>query len=188
MSAPPTDFKKLLADARLPEHSVPICLRGDLVAEFEQWDRELAEADRSPAAGMEDAGPAAGIAERMEALRVQMREHTYQFRVRALPKARYRALKALHEPRKDDDSGEVLEEDRYLDANLDTFGEALLKACLVDPVLDDADWQDLFGDDGKLTDQQYGVLVGAAILVNKGGVDVPFSPAALRHRRSSEPE
>lgn len=176
-----SDFKKMLADARLPERSMPVCLRGDLVAEFEELDRQLTEAQRNTSTSIEDSG-AAGIAERIEALRVEMREHTYTFRLRALPKKRYRELKAEHPPRKDDD-GAVRDEDRLMDANMDALQEPLLRACLVDPVLDDAEWADLVD---KLTDRQYSDLVGTAIYVNKGGVDVPFSHAASNLLRSSE--
>jgi hypothetical protein len=177
------DFKTLLAGAKLPERSVPVCLRGDLVATFEELERQLVEAQRVTSTSIEDAG-AAGIAERMEAVRAEMREHTYPFRLRALPKPEYRDLKAKHPPRKDDD-GAVRSEDVFLDANLDELGEPLLRACIVEPILDDADWADLVG---KLTDRQYSDLVGTAIYVNKGSVDVPFSHAASNLLRSSEPE
>ncbi len=174
------DFKKMLADARLPERTVPVCLRGDLVAEWEDLERRLQEAQRA-ATSMEDGGSAA-IAERMEALRVDMRDHTWTFRLRGLPKRQYRELKAQHPPRKTDD-GEVRTEDVFLDADLDGLGEPLLRACLVDPVLDDADWADLLD---KLTDRQYSDLVGTAIYVNRGGVDIPFSHAASNLLQSSE--
>lgn len=175
------DFKTLLAEAKLPERSVPVCLRGDLVAEFEELERQLQEAQRSTVSSIEDGGGAA-IAEQMEALRAQMREHTYQFRLRALPKPAYRKLKAEHPPRKNDDTGEVLSEDVYLDANIEAIQEPLVRACIVDPVLDDITWTDLVG---KLTDRQYGELVGTAIHVNRGGVDIPFSHAASNLLRSS---
>lgn len=179
-----SDFKKLLADARLPERTVPVCLRGDLTAEWEDLDRQLTEAQRATTGSIEDGGSAA-IAERMEALRVEMRDHTYTFRLRGLPKRQYRELKAAHPPRKDDETGEIRSEDVYLDADLDGLGEPLLRACLVDPVLDDGDWSDLLD---KLTDRQYGDLVGTAIYVNRGGVDIPFSHAVSNLLSSSATE
>jgi hypothetical protein len=179
---PVSDFRKLLADAHLPERSHPVCLRGDLVAEWETLERQLADLRQGAVTGMEDAS--ADLAERMEALRTTMRDHTYVFRIRALPKAEYRALKAEHPPRKTD-AGDIVDEDRFLDADIDGIQEPLLRACLVDPVLDDDDWADLMG---KLTDRQYSDLVGTAIMVNRGGVDIPFSPAASRHLRSSGSE
>lgn len=178
------DFKTLLAEARLPERSEPVCLRGDLVAQFEELERQLKEAGRATTTSIEDGGGAA-IAEQIEALRADMQAHTYTFRLRALPRAAYRALKAKHPPRKNDDTGEPLPEDVYLDANLDEFGEALLRACVVDPQLSETDWQELAD---KLTDRQYGDLVGTAIHVNRGGVDVPFSHAASNLLRSSGDE
>lgn len=181
-----TEFKALLAAARLPERTVPICLRGDLTAEFEELERQLEDAQRNPHASLEDVAGTAGIAERMEELREDMIAHTYQFRLRAMTRPRWRTFIAEHPPRKDEESGEVDERDRYVGVNTDTFYPALVRASVVDPQLDDAEWSLLL--DQALTDRQFDTLSSAAWGLNRRDVDVPFSLAASRMTRSSGTE
>jgi hypothetical protein len=178
-------FQDKIANAKLPRLTVPICLRGDLVAEIEQLDRELVAAGSSPSTGMEDGARLRELAERIEALRTEMREdgNNHDFILQALPTRDYRALKAQHPPRLDDD-GDVVAEDHVLRANIDTLAEPLLRACCVDPVLDDATWRSV---EPILSDGQYDDLVKAAIVVNQGAVRVPFSRAASKVMRSTEP-
>lgn len=182
-----TTFQEKIANAKLPRLTVPICLRGDLVAEIEQADRELVDAGSLPSAGgMEDGARLRELAERIEALRAEMREddNNHVFVLEALSGPKYRALKAEHPPRLDD-NGEVIAEDRTTGANVDTLAEPLLRACCVDPVLDDATWRTV---EPVLSDGQCNELITAALLVNQGTVRVPFSRAASRVMRSTEPE
>jgi hypothetical protein len=199
------NFKAMLAEAKLPEKSVPICLRGDLVADHEAAERDLEVAQKKPADSL--AGNGVGeIVERIEALEAEMREHTYDFRLRALPKPKFRAIVAAHPPRRDED-GSVVEQDRYIMANYDELLPALVRACTVDPELAPEDWRFLeVGDDEEtrarltaegredeireaaLNDRQWGDLYDAAWFVNRGEVDVPFSRAASLVKRNSSGE
>ena len=179
-----TDFKTLLAAAKLPERTVPICLRGDLVAEFEDLERQLNEALRVPSNSAEGDG-SGPIAERMEELREEMRQHTYQFRLRAMKRPRWHAFCAEHPPRKGDD-GEILPIDRVRLVNIETFFPALVRESVVDPTLDESEWALLL--DEALTDHQFGELAQAAWDLNREGVDVPFSPAAFRMTRDTGTE
>ena len=181
-----TDFKTMLAEAKLPERTVPICLRGDLVADFEAAERELQAAQSGPDTSSLEGSAALVVVERMEALQTQMREHTYLFRVRALPRPKFKQLVADHGPRKDPETGDVDERDKYVGVNVDEFFPLLIRACVVDPVLDEDTWAELL--DEKLTDKQFDALQNAAWFINRNDVDVPFSLAASRIRRSSEPE
>jgi len=176
------DVKKLIhEEARLPEETVPICLRGDLVAEFERLERELDQAERKASTSLAGNG-ARAVAERMERLREQMAEGTVTFVLRAMPGEDWYALCAAHEPRRGE-GGDVDERDR-LGVNVDTFWPDLLKRSVVDPVLDDDDWAALLG---KLTAKQRKNLSTAAWNLNQEDVDIPFSFAASR-TLSSEPE
>ncbi|MCZ7440812.1 hypothetical protein O7598_30795 [Micromonospora sp. WMMC241] len=177
------DFKTLLAGAKLPERTVPICLRGDLTAEFEALEEQLEEALRVPASSLEGDG-SAGIAEQIEALREQMQAHTYRFRLRAMPHHVWMAFCADHPPRKDDDGG-VDERDKLLGVNAETFWPALVRRSVVDPTLDDGEWATL-GE--ALTDRQFNALADAAWALNRREIDVPFSPAASRMTRGSATE
>jgi uncharacterized small protein (DUF1192 family) len=179
-----TDFRALLKGAKLPERSVPVCLRGDLAADHETAERELEQAQNSSADSL--AGSGVGeLVERIEALQAEMQQHTYDFRLRALPRPEFRALMASHPPRQLDDGG-LDQDDASVGWNQATFTDALIRACTVDPLLDDTEWTDLLGS--KLTDRQYVDLSNAAWFVNRGEVDVPFSRAASRAKRTSADE
>lgn len=181
-AAPPAGnrtFRDLLAEARLPESTIEICLRGDLVAEHEQAERDLEQAEKATTDSLAGNGTAE-IAERIEALEAEMRASVYTFRLRALPKPRWRALCAEHPPRRDED-GSILPEDRP-GVNAETFFDAIIRACLVDPELTDDEWAQLAD---ALTDRQFDDLFDAAWGLNRREVDIPFSRAASRMRRAS---
>jgi hypothetical protein len=177
------NFKAMLAEAKLPEATVMICLRGDLAADHESAERELEEAEKRGADSL--AGSGAGvIVDRIEALEAEMREHTYEFRLRALPRPAWREMLAAHPPRRNDD-GELIEPDKSVGVDTTTFTDAVLRACLVDPELNDAEFEQLVN---TLTDRQYDELSDAAWGVNRKDVSVPFSRAASRMKRASADE
>lgn len=180
-----TDLKTLLTEARLPERTVPICLRGDLVAELEEIERQLEDVNRRPADSL--AGTGSGeLIDRIEALQDEMRASTVTFRLRALPKPQWRALLAEHPPRRDAQDN-PLQDDAAAGVNLDTFFDAIIRACLVDPPVDDEMWALMAGENGRLTDRQLGRLSDAAWEVNRGDVNVPFSRAASLRNRNTVP-
>lgn len=173
-------FKPMLAEAKLPERTVAICLRGDLIAEHERAERELEQAKKTQTDSL--AGSGVGrIVERIEALEAEMRERTYDFRLRALPRHEFRALMAAHPPRRDEDG--LNKEDAPLGVNRETFFPAMIRAAVVDPELDEAEWTDLL--DARLTDYQFQDLAWTAWALNAGEVDVPFSLAASRAKRDT---
>jgi hypothetical protein len=178
-------FRDKLKQAKLPERTVPICLRGDLVADHEALERELKAAQDRPVDSLEGNGVGA-LVDRIEALQDEMREFTEDFRLRALPRRQFRELVAAHPPRRDPDSNDPVQEDAVLGVNRETFFDALIRAAVVEPELADDEWTELF--DEKLTDRQYGDLEDAAWFLNRAEVDVPFSHAASRAKRSSGPE
>jgi hypothetical protein len=173
-------FKDKLKAARLPERSVPICLRGDLVADFEAAEHELKQAQESSADSKEGAG-VGPIIERIDALRAEMLEHTEEFRLRAMPSPDFHAFRAEHPPRRDDE-GTLNASDVHFGFNVETFFGALLRASIISPELDEADWDALLA---VLTDQQYGSLTDAAWFLNRDEVKAPFSSAASLAKRNS---
>jgi len=173
------DFAALLAGAKLPERTVPICLRGDLVAEHEQLNEHLELLEQKAVDSLAGNG-GAELAERIEALEAEMRASTYPFRLRALPRREYRAFKAKFPPRTNE-AGDVVEKrDQIVDFDADAGAPTLIRSSIVDPELDDAAWATL---EESLTDRQYDDLFTAAWLLNRGDVDVPFSRAASRLNR-----
>lgn len=178
-------YRERRKDAQRAERTVPICLAGNLVADWESADRELQRAQKEGSDSLEGGG-VGELVDRVRALESQMREHTDQFRLRAMSRHEFRALVAAHAPRVDD-GGDPIPEDAQIGVNRETFFPALIRASVIDPVLDDEDWAWLLGatDDGVLTDRQVGDLEDTAWFLNRGEVNVPFSRVASIVSRSS---
>ncbi|MFG3710127.1 hypothetical protein [Micromonospora sp. NPDC047730] len=179
------DVKALIRGAKLPETTVSVCLAADLVAQFEQRERELVNARRAAGSSLAGSSKARELAEQIEALRQEMAESTVDFRLRAMPRPEWRAFVAAHPPRKVE-GGKVHEDDAHLGVNAETFFDALVQKSTVSPELDAEDWRLLL--DEKLTDRQFDELSNAAWALNRREVDVPFSHAASRILRSSGTE
>lgn len=178
------DIKAMLSDAKLPERTVPICLRGDLVAQLEELERQLEDANRRPSNNSLEGNGVGDLVDRIEALQDEMRASTVTFRLRALPKPKWRALVAKYPPRQDSDGNPNLA-DLQVGANLEELLDATIRACLVEPEIDDEAWELMAGEDGRLTDKQLGALSDAAWAVNRGDVSVPFSRAALQANQNT---
>lgn len=192
-------IKDKIKAASRPERTVPVCLNGALVGEFEAAEQQLQEALRRPASDSLDGGDdRRELAERIEDLRQQMLNGTESFRLRAMPRNRWRKFIGDYPPRQDED-GVVDARDRNIGVNVDTFYPALIRLSVVAPELDDDDWLDLLGGtrmredgteeevEGVLTSRQFDELASAAWDLNRDTVDVPFSRAASRIL-SSAPE
>ncbi len=170
-----TTFDDVLKAAKPPERTVPLCLAGDLQAEFETLERRLRESREADDGTL--AGGTRQLAESIQDVRGRMRDHTITFRVRALPRSKWSDLMAQHPPRKDRDDGDV---------NWDTFPVAAIAACCVEPELTAEQSRQLA--DETLTQGQFDALFIAVRTVNvSGGADVPFSAAASAVLASSAP-
>jgi hypothetical protein len=176
---------ELLAQARPAEKTVSLCLRGDLVAEYERLDAEHEKATQRVDTSLAGDGPSAlEIAMQMEAVREQMQGSVLNLTVRALvPRTKYTDLVLAHPPRTDLE-GAPIQQDRE-GYNAETFYTALVRACTVDPAMTPERWERL---DQVLSDRQFDQLAIACLEVNRGLVSIPFSPAASRTLRTSEPE
>lgn len=179
---PEKDFAALRKTARLPEQILPVCLRADLAAEHERLDAELRERLDRPVDSMAGNG-AAELADRIEALEAEMRESSYDFVLRALPKRQFRELIAKHPPAPGPD-GSVPESDRQLGVCRKSFFPELIAAVVVDPQMED--WETFLED--ELTDRQFGDLEDAAWFLNRSEVSVPFSLTVSRARRATASE
>lgn len=176
------NFKEMLGTARLPERTVEICFRGDLVADHQALERELEKAEKQPATSLAGNG-AAEIAEQLRALEAEMQASMWEFRLRALPAPKFRAFKAEHPIRIED--GEPNKQDAVFGFDTDKGFEPLTRMCLVDPEVDDDTWQQLMD---TLTEQQFEELAAAAWYLNRGEVDIPFSSAASKLIQASADE
>jgi hypothetical protein len=163
----------------MPERSAELCLRGDLVAKTQDLLRQLKDAQDREKTGSLDGGESLVLAREIDALRKEMQEHSITFVFRGLPRPQWTKLTTEHPPRDGD------EHDRLLGLNRETFYEAMVRASLAEPVLDEADWAAL---EPVLSDGQFQALANAAWAVNARDVDVPFSPRVSQILASSAPE
>lgn len=168
-----TDIKSLLKQAKRRETTEDVCLRGDLVGEQEQLQRQLAQLPKSDKLGGDPERQR--ITAELERLLAEMRDATVTFTLRALPDADFQRLVDEHPPRRDGD--EPNRGDAQAGYNRATFSRALIRACVVDPLLDDEDWHLVFAE--ALDPLQVTRLYMAAARVNGGNADVPFSPDDL---------
>jgi hypothetical protein len=177
------DFAALLAGAKLPERTVDICLRSDLVADFEALDKQLTALVEKPNPKMGDDGRMA-LRQQIEALEAEMKAATYPFRLRGMPLPKFRALIAAHPPRRDG-NGDLHVRDQLLKLNIDTFFDALARASIVDPVITDEQWEAMLA---TMTDRQIDLLATVAWGLNREDVSIPFSQGVSLMNRNSEPE
>ena len=160
----------ILRSAKLPETTVPVCVRGDLAAEVETLDKRLTalngQSDR-----LVGNPEAREFAEQIEDLRQEMTDSTVVLRLRALPHRDYAKLEAAHKPRDGEDG------DKRTGFNLETFPAALIRASIIDPDLDEDTFEGLAA---VLTFQQWDNLFTEAYMLNRREVAIPFSASASR--------
>lgn len=173
------DINELLASARLAEDEVPICLRPDLLAQYKAAVTALENAEQEQKRNGSLAGGGKTAAQAtLDELRGQMLAASLTFTVRALPQKRWGQLYGEHPPRESDEG------DARTGFNRDTFYEALVRECVVDPQMTGEQWDALLA---HLSTAQYATLKTTAMQVNSSDVDVPFLLAASRAPTSIEP-
>lgn len=172
--APPTarDPLAIIAEARLPEATVPLCLRGDLQAELQAAALALAEAVKAKEShpGMAP-GPELNTAidaaqAKADDISAAMDAATVRFRFRGLTRKEFTRIFAAHPPRKGD------EEDRKAGHNRDDVSRDYVRIGCVDPVLTGEAWDEL---EDRITVHQWGQLVAAVDqLTHQQATSVPF--------------
>lgn len=162
-----TSIDDILAAAELPEESVPLCLKGALVAEFERLDEELRHAP-TQAVSLGDIPQAADIARRMDALRQEMLAFTAEFCLRALPAREWADFYGTM-PEKGDRT-----DDEFKDAFHAWICQLTALTCY-QPVMTPEEVDKL---SVKLSGAQWGQLTDTAYGVNANRQSVPFSAAA----------
>lgn len=166
-------FKELLAEARLPRRIVSICMRGDLTVEAQRLEDELEAVQMSPVgpARLSDGGRDEELAQQLEALRVKMRDEAVAFELEAQPAHAWRALKAKHP---------VIDEPKPIDnvvgADATGFFNEAVRAAIVDPKIDDEDWEHLTT---VLSEGEWSKLVEAVYALNEQPVSIPLSLRAF---------
>lgn len=176
--AEPINGDDLLArvQPKLKEFRTQLCLRPDLIQKWEAANERLAEVTASGATNTRLAGDgpssqAKKIAREVQAIEQEIEDASAWFEFRALPVAEYQALLVKHPPRKDNQMDMLVGYDR------DGFSDALVRACLVDPVFSDEGWKAFMA---TCAPSEWAELRSAVNEVNGGEVAPPKSPLASR--------
>lgn len=174
-------FDQLLDEAQLPEDVVEVCLRGDLVAQFNTLQQQLAAvSDPPPGSGSLAGNPAkAELRQKLDAVALRMRRATQKFTLRALSDRAYSEFLAQHPPRPED------HRDMALGYNRETMGPALLRMSVVDPKVTAPQWERLRD---KLSPGEWAKLDLAARNLNFSEISIPFLSAASPNPTSSGSE
>lgn len=174
------DFDAWLDEATLPEDTVPLCLDGRLVREYEAVKDRID--DRAGKQNTDDVRLGQGAHKdpekpELDRLTAEIQRKTRVFTLRAMPREAFQTLMAEHPPRKDPATGRIDVRDAAGGGlvNLKTFYPALAKASIVDPDLAEVPgrWSKLLD---KLTDRQVEILALAGWALNREDKDLPFSP------------
>jgi hypothetical protein len=163
------DIEQIIASARRPETTVPLCMRGDLQAVWEQLDRDFDIADKAITEDVTKGGSpvaAVKIAKQMEEVQREMQDSTVIFTLRGLSRSQWKALADAHPPIEGVDEGEVNEE---------SFVTAMVSECCVSPVMT-VEQAGRLRD--EMTDGQWQELATASWQLNKSMIGVPYSLAA----------
>lgn len=177
MSAPRSkNTKELLKAAKLPERSITLQLRGDLVAEIEEMERELAEIAQVEVTTKRMVGNprAKELAALIEAKREEMADALFPMRLRALTPNAWRDLLRKHPPKKGQDT--------LVDV-LPFMGEALPLSVISPDDMDSEDWETLQTSipTGEMTR-----LINTVWELNTQGADIPKSLLASVVNRPSD--
>ncbi|MFB6977685.1 hypothetical protein [Streptomyces scopuliridis] len=159
------DITEILKRAKPREKSVFMCLAGDLIAEVDRLERELAGlSDTWRAESLASSNPAEKIAKKIKAVREQMKEAETEFRFRAVGDKAWSDLVAAHPSANKNEGWDPA-----------TFPKALVSACCVDPVMTPEQAEQLFE---VLNEGQRTELMQGAYDVNAEATSIPFSVSA----------
>lgn len=140
MTTTPQSGADLLAriQPRLREQATQICLRPDLLDEWEAANDELQE---SQARDVGSARLASGvssatkrIAQKVQIIERQIEDNSIWVKFRAMPKDDWIVLCEQYPPRRGNDIDAVIGYDR------DSVQDAMVRACMIDPVFDEKSW------------------------------------------------
>jgi hypothetical protein len=161
------DIEAILGEATPQERTVPLLLRGDLRARWDQLEHEL-DAAPAEAISLGDIAPAKRVAQQMEDLREQIKAAEVPFRLRALPPrewAKFLDAKPERKEQTDDEWADIWH----------AYICQMVAVCCVEPVMSAEQVDRLVP---VLSNQQWTDLSNAAWRLNSEREAVPFSVAA----------
>lgn len=162
----PQSIESILKKAKPRETTAVVYMAGDLVAELERLERQLAEAGDQTWAepSLAAADPSRDIAQKIAAVRKRLKASEVEFRFRALPDKEWSDLLAAHAPRNDTEM-----------FNAETLPRELIAACAVDPEMAPEQVDQLYA---VLNQAQRNTVFDAAFSANTEASSIPFSVSA----------
>jgi hypothetical protein len=157
--------------------TVRLLTRGDLIADLERLERELAEARMSDDR-LNEPDRAPSVARQIEEVQTEARRYEREFVFQEVGRREWTDLLAEHPPSKE-------QRDLGLDHNPDTFLPAGIAASCVKPVGVTVEGIAKLAD--KLGAGRYDLLWGACLAANRGDSRIPSSAAASVLRLDSGP-
>lgn len=179
-------IEDILTQAKPPESVVTLCLRGDLVAEYEDLERRLDSASET-VESLGDVSPAAEIRARMVDLARDMVSGSVTFRLRAMTAKAWSDLFARQpDMPKPDDEGKVADADAdvYRAGMFDWFRLVVAATCC-EPEMTPEQAGELAD---VLSHVQWDELATAAWNLNTGKQTIPFSVAAFASPPATTPK
>ncbi|GAB3656451.1 hypothetical protein [Glycomyces tarimensis] len=146
-----------LKHAKLPEADLAICLDASAIEAYRAAERDAAA---KTAGSLRSKKPTVD-----DELRDAVDRATLRLKLRGLPRRHWTDLVKDHPPRKDN------REDRQVGYNESTFYVAMVRACIVDPVVTDEDWDEI---DAVLTEGEWIRLVTTVQGLNLRNSQLPF--------------
>lgn len=172
------EFDKILEAAQMPEKEIPLCLRGDLQAEWDRLDAEIRadleirKEQKSATLAAPNPEPDSEMSARIRALEAEMARAMVTLKLRAMSRHEWFALTAAHPPR------EGVYGDRMQGFNGASIWDDLIAETILQPKLDKPRVTALLD---KLTPGQIDRVANEAWALNRRDtVSVPFSSAASR--------
>lgn len=170
-----TSFDDVLAQVRPKTVTVRVCLRGDLLAQHEQLEAELAAARRLDATvNLPDRAP--DVAHRVKEMEEQLDAAATTFTFEAVGQKKWTDLLVQHRPTAEDRA-------EGYEFNPQTFPQVAIAASATEPKMTTEQSQRLFE---VLNFGQWQQLWSACLAANVEGTDVPFSAAASAILRGYE--
>lgn len=171
----PVDGDALIArvSPTLKETRTQICLRPDLVTQWEKLNEELTEETQKAVDGRLNQGSVSAkakqFARKIQKLEAEIEDASAWFTFRAMPKDEFHALCAEHPARENDRL------DMMVGYNREAVGNLLVRVCLIDPVFSDAGWERFSATCGPTEWQE---LRDASFDANGGVGEIPKSQLA----------
>lgn len=161
------NIEEVLAQVRPKTATARVCLRGDLLAQHEELEAELAEARRQ--AGTENAySDAPRIAALIRDLEAEIDAASVEFTFTAVGQRAWTNLITEHQPSEDDSENGWAFDPR-------TFPLAAVAASATEPKMTADQVERLYS---TVNVGQWSLIFGACLRANTEGTSVPFSAAA----------